>query len=35
MTATEMIPAAHEGKLKALYIMGENPVISDPIPIIP
>ncbi len=30
MTATEMIPAAHEGKLKALYIMGENPVISDP-----
>jgi formate dehydrogenase alpha subunit len=30
MTATEMIPAAHDGKLKALYIMGENPVISDP-----
>jgi formate dehydrogenase alpha subunit len=30
MTATEMIPAALEGKLKALYIMGENPVISDP-----
>ncbi len=30
MTATEMIPAAHEGKLKAMYIMGENPIISDP-----
>jgi formate dehydrogenase alpha subunit len=30
LTATEMIPAAQEGKLKALYIMGENPVISDP-----
>jgi formate dehydrogenase alpha subunit len=30
LTTTEMIPAAHEGKLKALYIMGENPVISDP-----
>ncbi len=30
LTSTEMIPAAHEGKLKALYIMGENPVISDP-----
>lgn len=30
MTATEMIQAAHEKKLKALYIMGENPVMSDP-----
>jgi formate dehydrogenase alpha subunit len=30
MTATEMIPAAEKGLLKALYIMGENPVISDP-----
>ena len=30
LTATEMTNAAHEGKLKALYIMGENPVISDP-----
>jgi predicted molibdopterin-dependent oxidoreductase YjgC len=30
LTATEMTIAAHEGKLKALYIMGENPVISDP-----
>lgn len=30
MTATEMIQEAHEKKLKALYIMGENPVMSDP-----
>jgi formate dehydrogenase alpha subunit len=27
---TEMIPAAAEGKLKALYLMGENPVLTDP-----
>jgi len=30
MTATEMLPAAEKGALKALYIMGENPVVSDP-----
>jgi len=30
MTVTKMIPAAHEGKLKALYIIGENPLVSDP-----
>lgn len=30
LTATEMIPAALKKKLKALYIMGENPVLSDP-----
>jgi len=30
LTATEMIQAAFEGNLKALYIMGENPVMSDP-----
>ncbi len=30
MTVTEMIPAAAEGKLHYLYIMGENPMISDP-----
>ncbi len=29
-TVTEVMNAAHEGKLKALYIMGENPMISDP-----
>lgn len=30
MTATEMMPAAEKGILKALYIMGENPAVSDP-----
>ncbi len=30
LTATEMTRAMHEGSLKALYIMGENPVLSDP-----
>ncbi len=30
LTATEMVPAALEGKIKAMYIMGENPVITDP-----
>jgi formate dehydrogenase alpha subunit len=29
LKSTEMTPAALEGKLKALYIMGENPVLSD------
>jgi len=30
MTVTEMIPAAGEGRIKALYILGEDPVVSDP-----
>jgi formate dehydrogenase alpha subunit len=30
MTVTEMIPAACDDKVKALYIMGEDPVMSDP-----
>jgi formate dehydrogenase alpha subunit len=30
MKVTAMIPAAHDGKLKALYIIGENPMVSDP-----
>lgn len=30
LKATEMIPAAIEGNIKAMYIMGENPVITDP-----
>ncbi len=30
LTVTEMFNQAREGKLKGLYIMGENPVISDP-----
>ncbi len=29
-TVTEMIPSIPEGKIKALYILGENPVMSDP-----
>ncbi len=27
---TEMFPAAASGKIKAMYIMGENPMVSDP-----
>jgi formate dehydrogenase alpha subunit len=30
LTATEMTDAAIQGRLKAMYIMGENPVMSDP-----
>jgi len=30
LTVTEIFKKAREGKLKGLYIMGENPVISDP-----
>jgi predicted molibdopterin-dependent oxidoreductase YjgC len=30
MTITEMIPDAKNGKIKALYILGEDPVTSDP-----
>jgi formate dehydrogenase alpha subunit len=30
LTATEMLSAAEKGGLKALYIMGENPALSDP-----
>jgi formate dehydrogenase alpha subunit len=30
LTVTEIISAAGKGTIKALYIMGENPVISDP-----
>jgi len=30
LTVVEMINAAAEGKLKAVYIMGENPMLSDP-----
>jgi formate dehydrogenase alpha subunit len=30
LTMTGMVPAISEGKIKALYIVGENPVISDP-----
>jgi len=30
LTATEMIPAIEEGQIKSMYIMGENPLVSDP-----
>lgn len=30
LTMTGMVPAIPEGKIKALYIVGENPVMSDP-----
>jgi formate dehydrogenase major subunit/formate dehydrogenase alpha subunit len=30
MPSTEMMNAAAGGKLKALYVMGENPIITDP-----
>jgi len=30
MKVTAMVPAAHDGKLKAFYIIGENPLVSDP-----
>ncbi len=30
LTIMEMFQAVEEGKLKALYIMGENPMVSDP-----
>jgi formate dehydrogenase major subunit/formate dehydrogenase alpha subunit len=29
VTVTEMIPSIPDGKIKALYILGENPVMSD------
>lgn len=30
LTVVEMMKAAAEGKVKAMYIMGENPMMSDP-----
>ncbi len=30
LTVTEMIPAAAEGKVRGLYILGEDPIMSDP-----
>jgi formate dehydrogenase alpha subunit len=29
LKVTQMIPAAHDGKLKAFYVIGENPLVSD------
>ena len=30
LTVTEMVNAVGEGKLRALYVMGENPMVADP-----
>jgi formate dehydrogenase alpha subunit len=30
LTVTEMMDAAHAGAIKALYVLGENPMVSDP-----
>ena len=30
LTLVEIMHSAHEGKIKGMYIMGENPVLSDP-----
>ncbi len=30
LTVTELLHEAEKGRIKALYIMGENPVVSDP-----
>ena len=30
LTVVEMMHAAHEGKVKGIYVMGENPMLSDP-----
>jgi predicted molibdopterin-dependent oxidoreductase YjgC len=30
LTVTEMMDAAHAGAMRALYVMGENPMVSDP-----
>jgi len=30
LTVTEMLDAAYDGRIKALYIVGENPLLSEP-----
>jgi predicted molibdopterin-dependent oxidoreductase YjgC len=30
LTLTEMIPACYDGRIRAMYILGEDPVMSDP-----
>ncbi|MGC1584140.1 MAG: formate dehydrogenase subunit alpha, partial [Rhodomicrobium sp.] len=30
LTVVEIVNAAHDGKIKGMYIMGENPAMSDP-----
>jgi formate dehydrogenase alpha subunit len=29
LTVTEMLPAALDGRIKAMFVMGENPILSD------
>jgi formate dehydrogenase major subunit len=30
LTVTEILDAVHDGKIKSMYILGENPAMSDP-----
>ncbi len=30
LTVTEIMDAVHDGKIKAMYVLGENPAMSDP-----
>lgn len=30
LTVTEVMAAAHDGRVRAMYVMGENPMLSDP-----
>ncbi len=30
LTVTKMVPMAYDGEIKAMYIIGENPLVSDP-----
>ncbi len=30
LTVVEMVNAAHEGRVRAMYILGENPILTDP-----
>ncbi|MFO7984253.1 MAG: formate dehydrogenase subunit alpha [Desulfatiglandaceae bacterium] len=30
LTSSEMLSAAHQGEIRALYVMGENPMLSEP-----
>ena len=30
LTLTDMLDAAYDGRIKAIYLMGENPILSDP-----
>ena len=31
ITVTEMVEAAYQGRLKAIYVVGENPIMSEPL----